>query len=204
MCFKKNTKIEGNTNKYDTNIESEGGEPIDLEKIEVKVKKESNEGKPLLKKRKVICSQYCCRRVLASIVLLLFLGGIVCYYVFINIILNKQKNDCEDTIPTKLTLVNVLFCDGLTVNTEYMVNGRNMTCIIRYKDPVPCKFPDNKTYIYLSKDGYHCSDKEETEKYGDCSGGIILFNLLSGLFGTLIFILIMIAIWQSIVYRKLS
>lgn len=110
------------------------------------------------------------KRVLkVSIIVLLWCGGLILG----NIILAGKKKDYDRANPNILTELKVTFCDGHFVRGRYVVDGRNVTCLITYRRPRFCTFPSNSLLVYTSEDNKHCSLKTG-EKYE----GIILFNMI--------------------------
>lgn len=122
------------------------------------------------------------KKVCKFIMIVTFLVIAVPYFTFINMYLVKRYDSCNDTIPEKLVLANVLHCDALSIKAQFTEYGKNSTCIVNYDKPLVCNFPS--VYIYISEDAKHCSYKKADN---GCDNGLVIFNVLSGIIALITF-----------------
>lgn len=102
-------------------------------------------------------------------IILLIIG-----FVIGNMLLGKQRDNCEDNFPSIYTKVNVTTCSIQSITYQY----GNYTCLIKGED-FSCNFPNNTAYIYVSQNHKNCAAEY---RINQCSDDLVLFNIMMVIF----------------------
>lgn len=110
---------------------------------------------------------------------ILYLILLISGFIVGNMLLVKQKNNCENNVPSIYTKVNITECDHYFLTCQY----GNYTCKVDYGDNFSCNFPNNTVYIYISPNNKNCAKEYYFYSKDHCSDNLFLFNILLIIFG---------------------